>query len=65
MSIKPPKLTINPIYEVDKLKGIIKALEKENMDLRSSLGKITLEKENMRLNLNQKRDMALQVDNEV
>lgn len=52
MSIKPPELTVNPISEVDKLKGIIKALEKENANLRSSLGKISSEKENLKFNLN-------------
>lgn len=65
MSIKPPKLTVNPNSKVDKMKGIIKALEKENADLRSNLGKISLEKENLRININQKRDRTLQADNEV
>lgn len=40
--IKPPELTINHVSEADKLKEIIKALEKEKADLRSNLGKITL-----------------------
>lgn len=65
MSVKHPELAVNLISEVDKLKDIIKALEKEGVDLRSNLGKITLEKENLRLNLNQKREMELQADNEV
>ncbi|XP_050920369.1 uncharacterized protein LOC127138005 [Lathyrus oleraceus] len=65
MSIKPPEFTINHISEVDKLKGIINALEKENVNLRSSLGKISLEKENLKFNMNQNRDKALQEDNEV
>lgn len=42
MSIKPPEFTINPIFEVDKLKGIIKALKKENTDLISNLGNILI-----------------------
>lgn len=65
MSIKPPELIVNPIFEVGKLKGIIKALEKENVNIISSLGKISLEKEYLKLNLNQKKDKALQGDNEV
>ncbi|XP_050904656.1 uncharacterized protein LOC127118487 [Lathyrus oleraceus] len=65
MSIKPTEFIVNPISDVDKLKGIIKVLEKDNADLRSKLGKISLEKENLRLNLNRKRDKAFQMDNEV
>lgn len=42
MSIKLPKFSVNHISEFDKLKGIIKALEKENADLRSNLGKVSL-----------------------
>ncbi|XP_050895785.1 uncharacterized protein LOC127102459 [Lathyrus oleraceus] len=42
MSIKLPEFSVNHISEFDKLKGIIKALEKENVDLRSNLGKVSL-----------------------
>ena len=38
MSIKPPEPIINHTSEVDELKGTIKALEKENADLKSRLG---------------------------
>lgn len=65
MSFKPIVLPIVSISEVDKLKKIIKALEKENVDLQSNLGKVTLEKENLRLNLNQKRGRSLKADNDV
>lgn len=65
MSIKPLESMINHIFEVDEIEGIIKALEKENADLKSSLGKISLEKENLKFSLNQKRDRAFQADNEV
>lgn len=65
MSIKPSKLIVVPIFKVDKLKETIKVLEKENVDLRSNLGNITLEKENFKLNLNQKRERELKPDNEV
>lgn len=58
MTIKPVEPVVVPISEVDKLKGIIKVLEKENADLRSSICKLTLEKENLKFNLNQKRDRA-------
>lgn len=64
-SIKPPEPTINHTSEVDELKGTIKELEKENVDLKSRLGKMSLEKETLKFNLNQKRDKAHQADNKV
>ncbi|XP_050919798.1 uncharacterized protein LOC127137372 [Lathyrus oleraceus] len=65
MIIKPVKPVVTPILEVDKLKGAIKALEKENSHLRSNLGKLTLEKENLKSNLNQKRDRAAKTSKEI
>lgn len=65
MSIKPPKPMINPTSEVDKVKRTIKTLEKENADLKSRLGKMSLEKETSKFNLNQKRDRARRADDEV
>lgn len=56
MSLKPTRLPVVSVYEVDELKETIKALEKESVDLRSDLGKLTLERENLKLNLNQKRE---------
>lgn len=64
MSFKPTILPV-VISEVDKLTETIKVLEKENVDLRSSVGKVTLEKENLKLNLNQKRERALKADIDV
>ncbi|XP_050916338.1 uncharacterized protein LOC127131461 [Lathyrus oleraceus] len=65
MSIKPPEPVIHQTSEVDKLKRVIKALEEENADLKSRLGKISLEKETLKFNLNQKRARVHQVDDEV
>lgn len=65
MTIKLVEPVVAPISEVDKLKGIIKALEKENANLRSNLGKLTLEKENLKFNLNQKRDRAAKTAKEI
>ncbi|XP_050914825.1 uncharacterized protein LOC127129745 [Lathyrus oleraceus] len=59
MSNKTPKLVVVPISEVEKLKKVIKVLKKENDDLSSNIGKLTLEKENLKLNLNQKRERVL------
>lgn len=47
------------------MKKVIKTLEKENVDLKSRLGKISLEKETLKFNLNQKRDRVHQADDEV
>lgn len=65
MSLKPNVLLVVVVSEVDKLKETIKALEKENAYLCSNLGKVTLERENLKLNLNQKRERALKGDNKV
>lgn len=65
MSIKPHKPVIHQTFEVDELKRVIKALEKENIDLKSRLCKISLEKETMKFNLNHKRDRVRRVDDEV
>lgn len=65
MSVKPLEPVIHQTSEVDELKRVIKALEKENVDLQSRLGKIFLEKETLKFNLNQKRDKVHQADDEV
>lgn len=65
MNIKSIEHVVVPISEVDKLKEVIKVLEKENVDLQSNIGKLTLDKENLKLNLNQKRERALKAVNEV
>ena len=65
MSINPPEPVLNQTSEVDKLKRTIKALEKVNADLKSRLGKISLEKETLKFNLNQKKDRVHQVDDGV
>ncbi|XP_050878165.1 uncharacterized protein LOC127081983 [Lathyrus oleraceus] len=65
MSIKPLEAVIHQTSKVDELKRVIKALEKENVDLKSRLCKISLEKETLKFNLNQKRDKVHQADDEV
>lgn len=65
MSIKPPEPVINHTSEVDELKRTIKALEKNNFDIKSRLGKLSLEKETLKFNLNQKRGRVRQQDDEV
>ncbi|XP_050897305.1 uncharacterized protein LOC127104145 [Lathyrus oleraceus] len=65
MSIKPSEPMIHQTYEIDELKRVIKALEKENTDLKYILGKISLEKETLKFNLNQKRARVRQADDEV
>lgn len=65
MSFKTIKSSVATISEVDWLKETIKTLEKENDDLWSSLGKVTLDKETLKLNLNQKRERALKADTNV
>lgn len=65
MIIKSVEPVVAPISEVDKLNGIIKALEKENANLRSNLGKLALEKENLKFKLNQKRDRAAKIAKEI
>ncbi|XP_050919447.1 uncharacterized protein LOC127136991 [Lathyrus oleraceus] len=65
MTIKHVEPVVVPISEVDKIKEIIKVLEKENVDLRSNIGKLSLEKENLKFNLNQKRDRAVKTAKEI
>lgn len=65
MSIKHVESVVVPISEVDKLKDIIKVLEKENIDLRSNIDKLTLDRENLKLNLNQKRERAIKTSKEI
>lgn len=65
MVIKPFERVVAPFSEVDKLKGIIKALEKENADIRSNIGKLTLEKENLKFKLNRKRDRVAETAEEI
>lgn len=61
MSLKPLIPSIVPISQVDKLKDAIKLLEKENENLQSDLGRFTQEKEDLKINLNQKREHTLKV----
>lgn len=61
MNIQHHVLTVVPTFEDGRLKETIKSLEKENVDLRSDLGRLTREKEGLELNLNQKREMTSQV----
>ncbi|XP_050895118.1 uncharacterized protein LOC127101705 [Lathyrus oleraceus] len=65
MSVKPLELIIHQTSKVDELKRVIKSLVRENVDLKYRLGKIFLEKETLKFNLNQKRDRVRQVDDEV
>ncbi|XP_050915440.1 uncharacterized protein LOC127130477 [Lathyrus oleraceus] len=65
MNVQPLESENQPNFEVDELKKVIKILEKDNVDLKSRLGKISLEKETLRFNLNQKRDRVRQADDEV
>ncbi|XP_050877566.1 uncharacterized protein LOC127081343 [Lathyrus oleraceus] len=65
MNVKPLEPVNHQNSEVDELKKVIKTLEKENADLKSRLGKISLEKETLKFNLNQKRDRVRQVNDEV
>ncbi|XP_050889377.1 uncharacterized protein LOC127094607 [Lathyrus oleraceus] len=52
MNLQSPELENQPNSEVDELKNVIKTLEKENVDLKSKLAKISLEKETLKVNLN-------------
>ncbi|XP_050895607.1 uncharacterized protein LOC127102253 [Lathyrus oleraceus] len=65
MNVKPFEPVNHQNSKVDELKKVIKTLEKENVDLKSRLGKISLEKETLKFNLNQKRDRVRQADDEV
>lgn len=59
--IKPPIIVIS---EVDRLKETIRKLEKENADLQSSLGKVTLEKDAL-VSLGQKREWFKKADTDI
>lgn len=65
MNVQPLEPVNHPNSEVDELKKVIKTLEKENAYLKYRLGKISLEKETLKFNLNQKRDRVCQADDEV
>lgn len=65
MSLKPTRPPVVFVSKVDKLEKTIKLLEKENSDLRSDLGKLTLEKENLKFNLNKKRERVFKSVEEV
>lgn len=60
MNVLQSVLTVVPNFEVGKLKESTKILEKENADLRYNLSRLTREKEDLKLNLNQKRSMTSQ-----
>lgn len=63
MSFKTPMpfVVVVVVLKEDVLKKTINNLEKENADLRSNIGRLTREKEDLELNLNKKRAMASQV----
>ncbi|XP_050916407.1 uncharacterized protein LOC127131533 [Lathyrus oleraceus] len=65
MNLQSPEPENQPNSEVDELNKVIKTLEKENVDLKSKLAKISLDKETLKFNLNQKRDRVRQADDEV
>ncbi|XP_050918370.1 uncharacterized protein LOC127135774 [Lathyrus oleraceus] len=65
MNLQPPEPENRSNSEVDELKKVVKTLEKENVGLKSKLAKISLEKETLKFNLNQKRDRVRQADDEV
>lgn len=51
MSLKTIEPHVATISKVDCLKETIRKLEKENADLQSSLGKVTSEKDALKINL--------------
>ncbi|XP_050889233.1 uncharacterized protein LOC127094443 [Lathyrus oleraceus] len=65
MNVQSLEPVNHPNSEVDELKKVFNTLEKENADLKSRLGKISLEKETLKFNLNQNRDRVLQANDEV
>ncbi|XP_050890896.1 uncharacterized protein LOC127096354 [Lathyrus oleraceus] len=65
MNLQYSELENQPNSEMDELNKVIKTLERENVDLKSKLAKISLEKETLKFNLNQKRDRVRQADDEV
>lgn len=54
-----------PISKIDELKWVIRVLKKENTDLRSNISKLSLERENLKFNLNQKTDRAVKTAKEI
>lgn len=65
MCIKTPKPPVAVTSEVDRLKEIIKKLEKENAGLRSSLIKVTSEKNTLKASLSQKRERFNKADTDI
>lgn len=65
MCIKTPKPPAVVISEVDRLKEIIKKLEKENVGLRSSLIKVTSKKNTLKVSLSQKRERFNKADTDI
>ncbi|XP_050878087.1 uncharacterized protein LOC127081902 [Lathyrus oleraceus] len=65
MCIKTPKPPAAITSEVDRLKEIIKKLEKENVGFRSSLIKVTLEKNTLKAILSQKRERFNKADTDI
>lgn len=61
-TIKPPAAVVS---EVDRLKETIKKLEKENAGLRSSLIKVTSEKNTLKASLSQKRERFNKADTDI
>ncbi|XP_050889345.1 uncharacterized protein LOC127094568 [Lathyrus oleraceus] len=61
-TIKPPVAVIS---EVDHLKETIRKLEKENVGLRSNLGKVTSKKDALKTNLSQKRERFNKADTDI
>lgn len=55
MGFKAPKPFVAVILEENVLNKTIKSLENENAELRSNFGRLTREKEDLKLKLNQKR----------
>lgn len=58
MGFKAPRPFVVVIPKENILKKTIKGLEKENANLRSNLGRLAREKEDLELNLNQKRSIT-------
>lgn len=65
MNLQSSEIENQPNSKMDKLKKVIKNLEKENAYLKSKLARISLEKETLKFNLNQKRVRVRQADDEV
>lgn len=59
MRTQPPKYYVVHISEVNKLKDTIKVLEKENVCIRSNVSRLTREKEDLKINLKQKKGFVI------